>query len=415
MSVKNLFYKFLERTLRFTITDNVYLATQGSYLTLGNIINVLASFLLAMAFARLLPKETYGDYRYIISIITMIGVFALPGMDDAILQAVANKFEGSLKIGFKEKLRWSLLGSFCCLIIGGYFLLLKENPTLAISFLIAGVFFPIMQSTGLYLSYLGGKKLFKIQVKYNVLTQVISSLAIIITLFLTKNIIVLISVYFASYTMLGTIFLLFSLKKFPANKNENVNFIKFGKHLSFLRVLSTIASQIDKILLFNLIGPADLAIYSFATLPEAEANIFLKNIRTLALPKFVNREKDEIKRTLLKKIAKATILIIPMVLAYIFIAPYLYKIFFPEYMSSVFYSQLFFLMIIAFPGTLVGLTFQAKMAKKELYWFSILSSAILIVLLIVLTPIYGILGVILARLINQLTTIGIAVYLFKKM
>jgi O-antigen/teichoic acid export membrane protein len=413
--IKELIRKFLTTSQKFTGTDNIYIATHGSYLGIGNLINIIASFLLAMAFAKLLPREVYGDYRYIISIVTIIGIFALPGMDDAVLQATANKFEGSLKKGFKEKLRWSMLGSLSCLVVGGYFFFFKENPALTISFLIAGAFFPIMQSTGLYLSYLGGKKLFKAQVKYNVLTQIISSLAIIVTLFLTNNIIILVLVYFSSYTTLSTIFILLSVKKFPANKNENEEFIKFGKHLSFLRILSTIASQIDKILLFNFIGPINLAIYSFAILPASEADLFLKNIRALALPKLANREKEEIKKTLIKKVAKATILIAPLVLIYILVAPYLFRIFFPEYMDSVFYSQLFFLTILAFPGTFVALAFQAKMAKKELYWFSITTSLILITLLIILTPVYGILGVIFARLINQFIAIAIAVYFFKKM
>jgi O-antigen/teichoic acid export membrane protein len=413
--MKNLIYGFLKKTQKFTKTDNVYLATQGSYLTLGNIINAIASFLLATAFARLLPKEVYGDYRYIISIVTMIGVFALPGMDDAILQAVANNFEGSFKRGFKEKFRWSILGSLACLIVSGYFLFFKSNPTLTICFLIAGIFFPIMQSTALYLSYLGGKKLFKTQVKYSVLTQIISSLAIIIALFLTNNIIILILTYFSSYAILGTIFIFASLKKFPANTNNDEKFIKFGKSLSFLRILSTIASQIDRILLFNFIGPAQLAIYSFATLPVSEADIVLKNIRALALPKLVNREKNEIKKTLLKKVLIATILMIPLVLAYIVVAPYLFKIFFPEYIESVFFSQIFFLIMLAFPASVIALSFQAQMAKKELYRFSLATPIIIIVLLLILTPIYGILGVILARLIGQLITIGISIYLFKKM
>lgn len=413
--IKALITTLLRQSQKFTGTDNVYLATQGSYLTIGNIINIATSFILAMAFARLLPKEIYGDYRYIISIMTIIGIFALPGMDDAILQAVANKFDGSFRKGLREKFRWSILGSLSCLILGGYFFFFKDNLTLTICFLIAGVFFPLMQSTGLYLSYLGGKKLFGIQVKYNVLTQVISSLAIIITLFLTKSLIILILTYFFSYTVLGIIFLFISLKKIPAGKEENEEYIKFGKHLSFLRVLSTIATQADRILIFHFIGAASLAIYSFAVFPVAETNTLLDNIRSLALPKLASQEKAKIKKTLLKKVIKATILIAPLVLIYIIIAPYLYKIFFPQYMESVFFSRILFLTVLIFPASIVSLSFQAQMAKKELYQLGIIIPLFQIILLIILTPIYGILGVIIARLANQLIGICIAIYLFKKM
>ncbi len=414
--IKNLIYAFLKKTQKYTGTDNIYLATQGSYLAIGNIINALASFLLAMAFARLLPKETYGEYRYLLSIITMVGIFALPGMDDALLQAVAKKFEGFIKNAFKEKFRWGILGSVICLSVAGYFFY-KNNLDLMTSFVIAAIFFPLMESSSLYLSYLGGKKLFGIQMKYSTLTQIIAAFAIIITLFFTQSIIALTAIYFLSNTLMRVLFLLRSLKKFPPNTNnqEEKEFIKFGKHLSFLRIVQTIAGQIDRMLLFHFLGAVQVAIYSFATLPVSEADIFLKNIRFLALPKLAIRTREEIKKTLLKKVGKATLLIAPLVLLYIIIAPYLYKIFFPQYTESIFFSQLFFLTILAFPASVIALSFQAQMAKKELYQFSIISPLVLIILLIILTPLYGILGIIIARLISQLFTVCFALFLFRKL
>lgn len=412
--IKKLIYKILTRSQKFTGTDNIYIAKHGSFLTIGNIINLTASFFLAMAFARLLPKETYGSYRYIISMVAMLGIFALPGIDDAVLQAVANKFEGFFKKGLIEKLKWSTLGSLSCLIMGGYFLFLKNDFNLSISFLMASIFFPIMQSTGLYLSYLGGKKLFKIQVRYSALTQIISSLCIIITLFLTKNLIILILVYFSSYTILGLLFLMMSLKKFPANNNINNQFIGLSKNLNFLYILSTIANQIDRILLFNFLGGVQVAVYSFAILPTSEAYIFLKNIRSLALPKFSTSPREEIRKTLLKKVYKATLLMVPLIVLFFVVAPYIYKIFFPQYLDSVDIARLFFVSIIFFPASLISLYFQSQLMKKELYQSNIISSIVTILLLIILTPLLGIIGPILARLIGQFFSVVLSIIVFKK-
>lgn len=411
---KNFIYNLLRKSQKFTGTDNIYIAKYGSYLTIGYVISMIASLLLAMAFARLLPRESYGEYRYILSIMAIVGIFALPGMGDALLQAVAKKFEGCLRKAFREKFKWAALGSLACLIIAGYFFF-KSNFDLTISFAIAAIFFPFMQSTEIYISYLGGKKLFGIQIKYKVLTQIVAALAIIITLFFSKSLIVLVLVYFFSNTLLRSLFLLRSLKRYPANKNENEKFIKFGKHLSLVRIIGTIATQIDRMLLFHFVGTIQVAIYSFAILPASEANIFLKNIRLLALPKLAARNKSEIKKTLLKKVIKATILLTPLTLLYIILAPYLYKIFFPQYTESVFFSQIFFLTILFSPASLIALSFQAQMMKKELYQFSMIAPIVLIILLIILTPLYGILGVILARLISQFFTICLSLFLFKRM
>jgi len=405
--------EILIKTQRFTETDNVYLAKFGSYLALGNIISIAASFLLSIIFARYLSKETYGDYRYLLSIMTIIGIFALPGMEDALLQAVANKCEGCLRIALVKKFKWALLGSLTSLGVAVFFFF-KDNTGLSISFIIAALFFPIMESLGIYLSYLGGKKLFGIQVKYSTITQVVAAIAIIITLLLKQNLIILVLVYFLSNTVLRGIFFFFTIKKFPTNQNYDEKFINFGKHLSFLRIIQTLAGQLDRMLLFNILGPVQLAIYSFAMLPTSEAEIFLKNIRLLALPKMAARSKKEIKKNLIRKIIKTTFLIIPLVVLYIILAPYLYSIFFPQYKDSVFFSQLLFLTIIAFPGSFIALTFQAQMAKKELYRFSIISPLILIILLIILTPLYGVIGAIIAQIISQFFTVIFALILFRK-
>jgi O-antigen/teichoic acid export membrane protein len=411
--MKNLIYILLRKSQKFTGTDNVYIAAQGSYLTIGNIISTLASFLLAMAFARLLPKETYGQYRYILSIMTVVGICALPGMETAIIQSVARKLEGSFKKILKTRLRWGLLGSFTSLVIAVYFLIEKNLP-IAISLLIAALFFPVMQSAGSYLSYLTGKKLFGIQVKYNTLTQIIATISIIITLFLTKNLIILVLIYFLSNTVLRSYFLLRTIKKNPPNKRHSPKAISFGKHLTVMNIITTIAGQLDKILLFNFLGAAQVAIYSFAELPVRQINSFLRNIRLLALPKLSVRTRKEIKKTLLKKVAKATLLILPIIAVYIFIDPYIYKIFFPQYMNSVFYSQLLAFTLIAFPATIVAISFEARVMKKELYQLSIISPVIRIVSLIILTPLLGLLGVIIAELLTRAFNIFLALFLFRK-
>ena len=411
---KNLIYRLLKKSQKFTGTDNVYIATQGSYLTFGNIISTISSFFLAMAFARLLPKETYGQYQYILSIITVIGITALPGMEAAIIQATARGFEGVFKKALKARFKWGLWGGLASVATGAFFLIVKHDLNLSISFLIAGLFFPFMETSISYLSYLAGKKLFGIQVKYSTLSQIISALIVIITLFLTNNLIILTLVYFLSNSAIRIYFLLQTLKKYPPNKNYEPESINFGKHLTVVEIVNTISSQLADILLFNFLGAVQLAIYSFVVLPSRQMLYFLKNLRQLALPKLASRTKEEIRKTLFKKIGKSFLIIVPIVIIYIIAAPYIYKLFFPQYMESVFYSQLFSLTLLAFPLTMLGITFEAKMMKKQLYQIGIFSSVFKIILLLIMTPIYGILGVVVAQLLSQLFNTVLMVILFKK-
>jgi O-antigen/teichoic acid export membrane protein len=412
--VKNLIYKLLIKSQKYTGTDVVYLAKFGSYLTIGNLISLIASFLLSIALARLLPKEVYGDYRYILSIFELLAISSLQGMNGAIVQGVARGFDKLAKDGLKTKLRWSLLGSFASIIIGAYFWL-KGNTDFTISFLIVAAFLPLIKSSEIYQSLLDGKKLFNKRVKYSIIIQIFYTLIFLLVLFITKNLIIIILAYFFSITLIRTYFLVKTFKKFIRNNSSDPEIIKYGKNVSFVGIIGLIAQQIDKILLFHFVGPVKLAIYSFATLPIDQLRSPLQSIQEIALPKLATRPIEEIKKTLPKKLLKASLLIILVIIIYILFVPYVYKIFFPQYLDAIFYSRLFSLDLLVFPISMMMLTLCAKMKTRELYRVSILNSVIEIVLMVVLAPFYGITGVILARLISHIFYFFLARFSFKKM
>jgi O-antigen/teichoic acid export membrane protein len=412
--LKNSTYKFLRKSQKFTGTDNVYLATQGSYLIIGNIISTAASFLLAIAFARLLPKEIYGQYRYVLSVVGLIAIASLQGINNAIIRGVAKGFEGVLKKGFKTKLKWSLLGSLASIGVAIYFWV-QGNIELTISFLIVAVFLPLFKSGEVYQSYLDGKKLFGKRVTYTTIIRVLSAAALILALFLTKNLIILILVYFLSYSILRLFFFSWIIRKMKPNKTDDPPTISYGKHLSFMGIIGLIAMQLDKVLLFHLVGPVQLAVYSFATLPIEYLKGPLQHIQELALPKLSIRSKTEIKKSLPKKLLKASFLIGIMIIIYIVIAPYIYKIFFPQYVDSVFYSRLFSLTLLFFPMAMIRTSFQAQMMIKELYRINIISPLIQIILLLILTPLYGVLGAVAAILLSHVFYFFLAWFFFKKM
>lgn len=406
--------KILIGSQKITGTDNVYIAKHGSYLAIGNIISMAAAFLLSIVFARLLPKEIYGQYRYILSIFALLGISSLQGINDAIIRAVANGFEGTLKQGLKTKLRWSLIGSIASICIALYFWT-QGNSEFTISFLIIAVFLPFFKGGEIYQFYLTGKKLFGKRVSYTTLIQILATASIIITLFLTRNLVILILVYFLSYSLLRMFFLFWTIKRTKPNNTKDKETISYGKHLSLMGVIGLVAQEIDKVLLFNFIGPVQLAIYSFASLPIQYLSTPFEIIQELAFPKLSTRPAEEIKKALPKKLIKSIIFILAIILIYIFIAPYFYKILYPQYLESVFYSRLLSLTILVFPISMMTISLQAKMKTKELYKILTINPIIQIILLAILTPIYGILGIIIAKLLSNIFYFFLTWFYFRKM
>lgn len=412
--MKNLIYKILEKAQKITGTDNIYIAKYGSYLTIGNVVSMAAAFLLSIAFSRLLPKEVYGEYRYILSIVAILGISSLQGINAALVRGVARGFENTIRTAFKTKFKWSLLGSLASIGIAVYFWT-QGNVEFTISFLIVAAFLPLFKNGEIYQNYLDGKKLFGKRVGYTTLIQILSTVTIIATLFLTKRLFILILAYFLSYSFLRIFFLFWTIKKYPPNEKNDPETITYGKHLSFIQIISLVSQYIDQVLLFYFVGPVKLAIYSFAILPIQYIQAPLIDVEDLARPKFSIRSKEEIKKTLPKKLLKSTIFVSIIIILYIIIAPYFYKILYPQYLDSVFYSQLFAFTLLIFPVSILRVAFVTQMMTKTILKINIISPVLRITSMAILGSLYGILGIIIAQLLTQLIISLVVWFYFKKM
>jgi len=411
--IKNKTYKLLRKSEKYTKTDMVYLTKGGFWLTLGQIISSTSAFLLAIAFANLLPKETYGQYKYILSILGILSIFTLGGMGTAIVQAVARGYEGSLSSALKIKIRWGLLSSLASLSLAGYYYF-NDNTTLTFSFLIASIFLPFFDTLSVYNALLQGKKLFKVSSKFEITSKIIATITMITAVFFSKNIIIILTTYLVSYTLLRLIFLYITFKKHVENNNEDPSTISYGKHLSLMCVIGTIAAQIDKILVFHYLGATQVAIYSISiAIPEQIKGIY-KNINSLAFSKFTNKTIKEIKKTIYKKIIKLSLFSFTIAILYILLAQYIYQIFFPKYIDYIFYTQILSISIIFFPAGLITTALQAQKAKIELYKFNIYSPIIQIVVIIISIYFYGLIGIIISRIITRIINFIILIILFNK-
>lgn len=412
--IKNKSFELLKRSEKFFQTDMIYLAKGGFWLTLGQIISSLSSFLLAIAFANLLPKETYGTYKYVLSLVGMLSVFTLSGMGTSLTRSVAKGFEGSLIPILKEQIKWGSMGSFVSLGIATYYYL-NGNLTLTICFVIATIFLPLMDSLGIYESILNGRKNFKLSTKYSIIIKIIATILMILVLIISKNIYLILFTYFISYTTCRFIFLKLTIKKEKPNSKIEADTISYGKHLSLMGILGLIANQIDKVLVFHFLGAGELAIYSIAIAIPEQIKGFLKSINTLALPKFAEKPISEIKKNIYQKISKFLGIIILIIIIYWLSTPLIFKILLPKYLDSIFYSQIFSLGLLNIPIAFIMLPiFQSQGLKRELYKMNISISILQIILVFSLTYLYGLIGLIIARLITRLIIGIIYSYEFRK-
>ncbi|MEK7578838.1 MAG: oligosaccharide flippase family protein [Patescibacteria group bacterium] len=393
--------------------DLAYVLKGGSFLTLGNFAAVFSNFILAFFFARLLPKEVYGTYGYILAWISVIGVFALPGMDKAVIQSVSNGFESSLVLGLKKKIQYGSLGTLAALILGAYYFY-NGNQILAWAFFVGAIFIPFVNSFQLYNAFLLGKKEFKTQTIYLILSQLFISLTLITAIFLTQNIVYLVGIYLLANLIPSLIFFFRTRLISKLTGPEDPGIISFAKHLSLINVVSTISGYLDQFLAFHFLGPANLATYTFAIAPPEQIKGLFQSVPDLALPKFSQRSEEELKKTIKRKSVILFVFAALVVLTYVLLAPWFYKIFFPRYLDSVFLSQIFALSMLNTPATFIIPALTAHKKIKKLYWFNIISPIFQISAMTILTPLYGLMGLILARVVARTFTTVVSLVIYYK-
>ena len=425
--VNNIMLPILARPVeRFLGIDLGYVFRGGSWLLIGKIFGSFIAFFLSVAYARYLPKSVYGDYRYVLSVLSIAGIFALPGMATAITRGVARGYEGTFRMGgqiiFFSSFGITLVGF---VLAAGLFF--HGQSSLAWGFIIASLIVPFVEGLGNWRGYYDGKSAFKEKTILNLYDQLFYALSMflaigIIVLFRTQgpvSLLVLLSAYSLGEGIPNTLFFLKTFKKVPKDSPAEPGSVRYGLHLSLMNIPATIANYLDAVLLHAFIGPVTLATYSFAIALPEQLKAFLSLPADIVFPKLSTQTPGQtlsvnLKKTLPKKIFKSSFITLVIVLIYIAMAPFVYKILFPKYLDAILFSQVFALSLILFPFTIFNTALKAEGNIKKIYVYNIGAPMIQIAVLAVLIPIYGLWGAILGRIIGRLTNYLLPFLLFKK-
>ena len=405
---KDKIVQLLRSSEKYTETDMVY-ATKGSFWILAGRAAVFAiAFIKIIVLGRFLPQEEYGIYTFILSMVGILAIFSLPGINASLIRAIARKKEGTLKASAKERLKFSLIGSFASLSAAAWYFY-NQNFLLATAFLVVALLLPFSHAFSIFPSFWRGRKDFRKSSGYEVFAALLVALVTIPTIILTDNPVLIIAALFGSQSLFYGIFL---FKTYRQRRNDEIlpQSINFGKSLSVMQAATLFVDNLDKIIIWKLFGPAFLAIYAFAQLPIEKIKAAIPII-PLALPKMGEKDIGEMKEGILKKFQKLFFISVPLTLFAILLAPLFYRIILPQYVDSVPYFQAFSLLLLFSPFLLLDAALVSEMRKKELYVVKIGAPLFRILLFLVLIPLFQIWGVIAAIIVSRLAE-GIATFYF---
>lgn len=409
----NVFKVFIKKIAIFLNVNPIPILKNFGWLTGSQVVVVISSFILSIAFANLLLPETYGIYRYLISIANIMAISSLGGMNISFAASVAKGKEGDLNAVMKSKLLAGILGTLGGLLIAAYYIW-RQNTILGYALIIVSLLAPITDALLIYTSILQGKKDFKKISQYSASSQFVFAVSMLATVYFKGSLYMIISVYFVSLLVSRFIAFKLTTSNFDLNKEKDPDTLGKGFHLSLNSIITTIAANIDKLIIFTYLGTVELAVYSIATIPVDHVRGIFKNLSTITLPNYATQATAEIKKKMYRKIFILVLMCIGIMLLYIILVPFVFPIIFPKYSASIPLTMISAFSILAIPALLPNTLLQTKASNTTYYVYNLLSSLMQIILLFIGAYYFKLIGVIVARTIGQLGLFAISIYYARK-
>ena len=398
-SLRNSAYQALRSSESFFKADMVYLTKGNFWQMFGQGVGSALSLLLLYIFANYLPKETYGSYRYILSLVGLLGAFSLTGMNQAVAQAVANGRDGVLRASVRYQLKWNLAQLAACFVASAYYFA-KGNSEFGFSFIIIGLATPVAAAFNTYAAFLDGKKNFRLNNLFSVGATLIYVLCMIPIIFLAGQTIWLIAIYALTTLVSSAIFYFSTLKLYHPPITEDESVLRYGRELTFIGFIGPVAAQIDKIILSHFWGATALAVYALAMAIPERVNSIIKSWLSVGFPKFSTRTPEEINQVFYTRILQGLALGFLCFIAYYYLSFYLFKYLLPQYLESLRYSQILALaLIFALPNRYISLLFASQKDSKFIFGTHLSASLLRIGLYLGLGVTGGIMGLVTAHIL----------------
>ncbi len=410
MSIREHIYSLLRKSEQYLKTDMVYLTHGGFWLTLWQTSTALSSLAIAVAFAYLLPKEVFGNYKYILSLAAIAGSLSLTGLGGAVTQAVAQGFEQTLSAAFRANFRWGMFVTATSWVMAAYYFI-NENNTIATALFFIGIILPFLNNFLLYGAFLSGKKYFKENALKGIVLGIVPAVAVISTFFITNNAAFLAIIFLFSSAVVAGLFYFLTVRTHRPVGGVSLKALSYGKHASVMGVVGVVAVQIESVLIFHYLGAAELAAYALAlAFPQHIWNLF-RNVSTLALPKFSEKSFVGVKFPLTRKIFTLSLAAGIITALYVFLAPLLFEILFPQYTESVLLSQVLSISLLGIASVIPLTALQASLKKKRMYAYTFVSNVFHIVVALISIPIWGLWGAVAAYIAARLFSLALSIFL----
>jgi O-antigen/teichoic acid export membrane protein len=260
--IEEIIFKWVEKLGKKVGLDLPYFIKNGFWVMIRQATGMISGLVLSIIFARLATQEVFGQYQFVLSILSIASIVSVSGLSMSIMRSVARNYDGDYKRAIKIRFLWSLLGIPIIFGIGVYHYL-HQGHSLGMVLMIASVFFPFLYAPNTWDSFFLGKSRFDIAAKYGAIQTVINRGAVIGSIFFGNgNLTLIMIMYLVTFAVSNGYFFWRSLRYIENNKTDK-EAIKYGWFLTRINAIGTVIDYIDRIVL-GIFNMKVLAVYSVA-------------------------------------------------------------------------------------------------------------------------------------------------------
>lgn len=385
---------FFSRTLDFFTNffqiDIRYFISGGTSGILQQVVGIMCGAIVTYLIGHFVHPRVFGEFNLVLSTTSIFLSFSLPGIDTALTRSIAEGFDNSLWSAFQIKVKSSLLGSIALVFISIYYLFMQQT-NMAMSLLFSAIAFPFFNSLTVYINFLVAKKRFSQLALFASIGSIFYLLVISLTAFFIPTTLGLITAYSLGTIIPALLGFTYALRLIKSS-HVDPHLFKYGLFLTGVSALPWITGNAANLILGNLIGVSELALYSVAIAYYVTSLKFFTVFYKPVTAKMASSSKKH-QYAIIRKhgFMLLGIGLICSIVLWIF-APFYVSIFYNHsYEGAKIYSQWVSLIFIPLPLTWIlnDIAIYQKRKKAQIL-FSSIPQIIKIVLLLVTIPIWGI-------------------------
>lgn len=395
----------LERLLGLDVR---YYVRGGAVLFATQAFLIMLSFMLSVVFARVATKELFGRFQFVLAVVGMVSILALPGLNAAVQLGAARGQDGVLAQGARYKRWFSVLGVAALGVAAGYFYRIG-NDAVWKACAVSLFAFPLVYSFDVVHAFFAGKRRFDLTCAFQLVSEGLSSVVAMVLLFVTGELWLILLGYWALKAVGVTLGYVFARARFRGVETDT-DLLKYGAHLTVMNVFPYVKAFFDKLVVAYFLGFAATAVYGIGQAVSEQLYAVSKNVANVVFPKVAERERDLAFGVVRKKLWLLVLFFSVIAAFAVLLAPLVIPFFFSEqYAGTVWIAQV--LVVASVPRAIGMVLSRAQEAQKEkgrLYRINIVYSLIEIVGLLMLAPLYGLAGIVAAKAVANVVYAGVA-------